>query len=405
MKASFLTGMPVWPRLTSQLRSVVELYQRIFYAPDPGAFLVTLATYAAFRLPGDPCWVMLVGSSSGGKTESMNALRSLGGVYPVSTVTPPGLLSGTSAKNRAKDATGGLLSEIGASGFVVVKDFTSILSQGREVQKATLAALREIYDGRWDRKVGVDGGRTLSWQGRLSLIAGCTTAIDDHSNAMSTMGERFIFYRLPKLDGDEQEELARRAAKNAGLAEANREAIAQATADFFASLEIPSTLPDLDEEYERCLEGWASLTARCRSAVTRNGYTREIEMIHDPEAPARLVGQLRRLEAGLKVIGVPVRYRLRLVRKTALDCIPPVRFGVLSRLAGCRFGVRLSDLMAATGYPRITVWRTLEDLRSHRVVRRVSKGDGSGEDGKDGVWEFEAEWLERWSRSSKSTKA
>jgi hypothetical protein len=61
-------------------------------------------------------------------------------VFAVSTVTPAGLLSGTSAKNCSKEATGGLLREIGERGFVVLKDFTSILSQSREVQKATLAA-------------------------------------------------------------------------------------------------------------------------------------------------------------------------------------------------------------------------------------------------------------------------
>ena len=67
------------------------------------------------------------------------------------------LLSGTPAKSRAKDASGGLLRKISGSGVLVVKDFTSILSMNRDTRALLLAALREIYDGHWSRNVGTDG--------------------------------------------------------------------------------------------------------------------------------------------------------------------------------------------------------------------------------------------------------
>jgi hypothetical protein len=38
-------------------------------------------------------------------------------------------------------------------------DFTSILSQNRDTRGQVLAALREVYDGSWDRPVGADGGK------------------------------------------------------------------------------------------------------------------------------------------------------------------------------------------------------------------------------------------------------
>jgi hypothetical protein len=40
-----------------------------------------------------------------------------------------------------------LLQKIGASGFLVLKDFGSILSMRPETKAELLAALREIYDG------------------------------------------------------------------------------------------------------------------------------------------------------------------------------------------------------------------------------------------------------------------
>jgi len=42
------------------------------------------------------------------------------------------LLSGTPTKEKAADARGGLLREIGAFGYLVLKDFTSILSMHRD---------------------------------------------------------------------------------------------------------------------------------------------------------------------------------------------------------------------------------------------------------------------------------
>src|SRR5262249_40512881 len=139
------------------------------------------ATYVANRkLDGDPVWVMLVGGSGVGKTERLSSLAVMPDVVLESSITgPAALLSGTGKKERAKDATGGLLRKLpNGDGLLLLKDFTSVIDMHRDSRAEVLAALREIYDGRWDRSVGAEGGRTLTWQGRLGLIAGCTTAID-----------------------------------------------------------------------------------------------------------------------------------------------------------------------------------------------------------------------------------
>jgi hypothetical protein len=68
------------------------------------------------------------------------------------------------------------------------KDFTSIIDMHCDARAEVLAALRELYDGRWDRSVGAEGGRTLTWEGRFGLIAGCTTAIDSAHSVISIMG-------------------------------------------------------------------------------------------------------------------------------------------------------------------------------------------------------------------------
>ena len=110
------------------------------------------------------------------------------------------LLSATPRKDTAADAHGGLLRKIGAKGIIIVKDFTSTLEMDRTARGEVLAALREVYDGRWDRDVGAEGGRTLTWHGKCGLLAGCTTAIDKAHAVMNDMGPRSLFVRLPPAD-------------------------------------------------------------------------------------------------------------------------------------------------------------------------------------------------------------
>ncbi|TXI53004.1 MAG: hypothetical protein E6Q57_04165 [Mycobacterium sp.] len=163
---------------------------------DLQAIHATLAVAAANRLDGDPAWLLLVGGPGNAKTETVTAL-SHAGAHIVSTIASEGaLLSGTSKGERAGDATGGLLREIGDRGVIVLKDFTSILSMPVSSRSQVLGALREIYDGAWFRQIGADGGRRLEWQGHISLIGAVTTAWDTHHAAVAEMGDRFIILRL-----------------------------------------------------------------------------------------------------------------------------------------------------------------------------------------------------------------
>jgi len=145
-------------------------------------------------MPGDPVWLLLVAVSSSGKTEILASIADLPEVEPAATLTEAALLSGSPRKDRAQGATGGLLSKIGDYGILTLKDFGSVLSMHRESRAATLAALREAYDGSWDRPVGADGGKTLHWYGKLGL--GGDDRRRRHHAVMDALGSRFAMYRV-----------------------------------------------------------------------------------------------------------------------------------------------------------------------------------------------------------------
>jgi len=138
---------------------------------------------------------LIVAGPGGAKTETVQALAGAG-AHVTSTIASEGaLLSATPRRERNKKATGGLLRKIGARGVLVIKDVTSILSADRNTRASVLAAIREIYDGRWERNVGTDGGATLTWTGRIVVVGAVTTAWDAAHSVVATMGDRFVLLR------------------------------------------------------------------------------------------------------------------------------------------------------------------------------------------------------------------
>ncbi len=81
---------------------------------------------AAERLGGDPPWLLVVSGSGAAKTETVVPLAGAGAVIESSINGEAALLSGTSTKERAKDAIGGLLRKLEPRGVLVIKDVTSI---------------------------------------------------------------------------------------------------------------------------------------------------------------------------------------------------------------------------------------------------------------------------------------
>jgi hypothetical protein len=330
-----------------------------------------LGTVAANYIPGDPVWLMLVGPPGSGKTELLNSLRELPNVHNAGTLTEAALLSGSPKRETARNASGGLLKIVGDFGFLVMKDFTSVLSMHREKQAAVVAALREIYDGRWTRLLGSDGGRSLSWEGKLGVLAGVTQTIDSHHVVMAAMGERFIFCRLRETHGETQ---ARMALAHAGREGGMRKELSRVVAELFQHVHVPADPPALSAAEEGTLVGLASLAARLRSAVERDPRTREIELVPDPESPNRLVLVLRKLLAGLQLIGVNEAEAWVVLRCTALDSAPILRRTVFEVLAHERAETNTKYVAQKLRYPVTTVRRNLEELAAHGLVEHLPDG-------------------------------
>jgi hypothetical protein len=350
------------------------VFDRWLHLPDRTPVRAAFGATAANLLSGDPFWLLLVGAPATGKTELLQPFGALPFVHPTATLTEAALLSGTSRRERAAHASGGLLREIGDFGILLCKDFSSLLSQHSDARAATMAALREVYDGSWTRHVGTDGGQALSWRGKVGFLGAVTPTIDRHHAVTASMGERFVMLRLPEGDSTAQ---ARRALDHAGQEGVMRAELAEAVAaPFSRGLRTPRALePD---ERERLI-AQASLAVLSRSAVERDGYSREVELIPDAEAPSRLVLQLERLLAGQDALGIARGDAWAVVGKVALDSIPQLRRSVLEVLHRDDGEVEIAGVASAVAYPLQTTRRALEDLTAHGVALRTSRGRGKAD--------------------------
>lgn len=340
-----------------------DVFQKWMHLPNPWALYVTLAAIAANRLDGDPLWLLLIGPPGDGKTELLMSVHGLEDTHLVGTLTEAALLSGTAGKEKAKDAHGGLLREIGDNGIVICKDFTTVLAMNADGRQRLLAALREVYDGNWTRNVGTDGGRTLAWQGRIGLVGGCTPTIDRHHGVMSAMGERLALYRLPEVDADTQ---SLRALSHDGNEERMRQELAAAAREVLDSAAKPRGRTDVETQL---LVTISTLVVRARSAVERDGYTREIELVSRPESPTRLAKMLARLLNGLDAIGCDREEALRIVTKTGLDSVPALRLAALTTLHA-EDNLNTNNIADAVRHPSTTTRRALEDLHAHGLVNK-----------------------------------
>ncbi len=360
---------------------VVAVFEHWLVLKDLMPVYALLGTIAANLLDGDPIWLGLVAPPSSAKTEILNSTARLPFVVRASTLTLPGLLSGVPKRQRLRSASGGLLQRIGDFGIMVLKDFTSILSMRPDAKNELLAALREIYDGSWDRHLGTDGGQELRWDGKMGMAFGVTPEIDNHYGVIGAMGDRFLLCRLRPAAGQFERALEHVGDKTKQM----RDELAEAVAGLFAT-ELPQPRP-LTAAETASLSKITALTVRLRGVVARDPRTREITSVPGAEGPARLGLMLERLLAGLDTLGVERRTAFGVVQRIAFASCHPLRRQVYEYLrlkcAADGYQATATQIATALGLPTGAIRRALEELAAYGVVKRASR---AGSDGKSDMW-------------------
>lgn len=356
------------PRTLAEVHATFRRWLGEHY--DLDALDAVLATAAAERLDGDPVWLNVLSGPGNAKTETVQALSGVGAICVSAIASEGALLSASPKREQSKQATGGLLRQVGQRGILVVKDLTSILSMQTNIRAPLLSALREVHDGRWVRNVGTDGGKTLTWTGRIVIIAACTTAWDTHHSAISTMGDRFVLLRMDSRTG--RESAGRHAIGNTGRETDMRAELADAVAGLLQTVDPKQAIALSEAEVELVLAA-ANITALCRTGVDYDYRGNPIEA-HMPEMPTRFAKQLAQIIRGGVAVGMKREEAMQLAIRCAKDSMPPMRLAILRDLWQTP-GSELNEIRVRLDMPRSTVKRQLESLHLLQALTCTESSD------------------------------
>ena len=330
---------PEPPAESGPWESLKSVLQEHHHQPDFEAVRVVYSAVAAHRLSGQPVWLMLVASPGSMKTELLEALSGLPGVHLVDRLTPNSLLSGQVGRSRAPAS---LLHRIGPDGILVFPDFSTVLSMSRDHRGAVLADMRRIFDGHLRRELGTAEHPTeREWRGRLTFLVATTPDVDRHYSIFQTLGERFVMVRWHRPGGTEA--ALRAMGQNRQRV---REELRNAVSALFHSL--PQRQPALPEKLEHRIAALAEFVVVARTHVPRDGRTKEIIYIPEPEASTRLAQQLCQLAKGSALLAgreTVTDQDVAIVQRAGMDCIPTTRRKIIEVLMR---GKHRSSIMLAS---------------------------------------------------------
>lgn len=329
---------------------------------DEGIIKLVCATIVASRMPITPPWIMIVGSSSGGKSAILNSLKDCRGITPIDDLTTNTLLSGYK-KSGGKEAS--LLFNLPADPIFLFKDFSTILTKNKETQEVIFSQLRKVWDGDFNKSTGM--GDTQNWEGRVGLLGASTSKIYSVLPQLAEVGERLVLYHFQMPN---RKDVARFASKHLDDANALIE-LRTAFRVYLDGIKLPTTadeLPAITDELNEELIDLSDLATRARSSIERDQFSRDknVVMAHDLEMPMRLLKTIKTVSMGLMVMNGNLELQAldkRILYRLALDSIPRNRKLMLNYLTN-NGQVKLDAFETQLNMERGLAMRTADDLHS-----------------------------------------
>lgn len=356
-------------RLHSYLKST-------FYRPDLEALDVVFAAIRAHHFRGTkPIWLWVVGLSGSGKTEiAIQAISGLPGIREMGQFSTKSLVS-------AKRGQGGgilyKLPKIGDrhNGILCWKDFTSFLSMRREDRTEVMAQFREVADGRWTRDTGERSAQ--NWEGKVSVIAACTHALEIAWSVNRNMGDRFI--NIQWRDGDD-EECAKFALAHAGHEDEIAATVRSLGRSYFGTPSHGETPPPIPPFLNDALIQISLLACWLRRTVHRDEYSHKIDDVPPPEKPTRMMKSIAAILSGNAAVQSRevCQSDLTLAYRIAMDSVSNRRFRIVDILVEDE-EFDLVTLRHLSGHARTTLQRELDELEEIGILTVSKQGSDGGE--------------------------
>jgi hypothetical protein len=364
------------------MRSIHKAFDKHLYLPNWWLIDVVSAWYVGSHIKGGkPIWLSIVGPPSSGKTVMLDSLEDLISVHPMGGFSENAFISGMNSRRRGGGETPrGVLERIAderdydegvfvsyGTKFLTFPDFTAIFGVRPEVRHKVLGQLRMLYD-QYVAPIPYGNGKVVSFQGRIGALAASTQSWDRFMGPETEMGERFILWRISRVNSQ----------KTAAIALAQDEDVMkkELRAAMLGLEKMKLTPTPNTDPLVRWVVELADKTSVARTVIKFDPYSRQPEDSARPEAAPRLAKQLMQMAKGLMLVkGIedPTDEQIKSpLERIAVSSLPLGRFDVLGYMPS--EGMSVPDLVDGLKMPTTTVKRNLLCLMMLDIVVKLHEG-------------------------------
>lgn len=343
----------------SQWNKIEAFLNHWYYKPDTEAILTALSIYVShLRLEIPPVWSFFIGPSGSGKTELVcNAIEALPYTKVVSEMSPASLISGLKTSDGGSSLLFNLTpikdNRLETHGVLIFKDFTSIISERPDTRAKIMGQLRQVHDGNFN---SIKGTATEEWNGKVTIIAAVTNAIERQWAIQRELGERFNQKRWAREDGIEIAKKALTHKDHKDIIFKYKEMIKA-----FVNAENLDHITEIDDVME--LVYLAEMVAILRGTVVRDSASRHTIIDIPPvEAPTRLAKAMAQVAMARATILRKEKCDsddIEAAKSLGIDSIPMTRLKIINSI---QKECIQSDIVKSTKLPTSTVEWACEDL-------------------------------------------
>jgi hypothetical protein len=305
-----------------KLDKLVAEFREWLHIDDPSIIYTLAATKFSHRIPGDTIWLMLIGPSSGGKSELLKAF-SQEGELNIDDLTTHTFVSGY----RSKDTNDILdFAETLAQRIWYIYDLSILLSKSCDERGIILSDMRMVYDGKI-KKIFGNKYEAEAECPHNTLICGSTPAVDNTILEDQMLGTRFVQFRIKRGNRMAMMECIDRNHERMAIM---RERLILAVKEFELSVFVNGFA--FTEEDNRNIQLLTNMTTLLRTAVSMDRQG-EPSNIAYPEEPGRFYKQLKKMYQSYRVIGLTEEEALKCLRQICVDNVNPLRVKLLKVLS------------------------------------------------------------------------
>lgn len=358
------------------LQEIKQKVRESYYMEDDTIIDVALACIIANRLQlGDPTWLVIIGASSGGKSQILRPLAMTDRKYmhQIDDITENTFLSGGVAKG-GKDISF-LNTQVGKSGMLSISDLTVLFSRNSESRNAILSQFRMLYDGEMTKRVG-NKEESIHWKGYIGVIAGSTPSIYSHMEEVSDMGERFMYFRMKPYDERKATKIAlSRKSFGRKLDEELAELYGQYIVDVVRNAD--KNLIDITDEEQEHIIDIAVLSEKMRTVNKIDKYTKDIERIPTPAMPMRTALQITNFAKALKMMrgGELSEADIDILYWLGFSLANEEKRAVIKILCKSTYGMSAQVIADEIGLSTAVIKSVLQNLASTKIIDRSGEGN------------------------------